>query len=90
MLSLVELSLFPLLLVLCVTTIKDGYEDWRRHRSDQNENNRKALVLHPGKFVMKKWKEIRVGEVVKITADETMPCDMVLLGTSDPNGIAYV
>ncbi|GFY83865.1 aminophospholipid ATPase 1 [Actinidia rufa] len=83
-------SLFPLLFVLCVTAIKDGYEDWRRHRSDQNENNREALVLQSGKFQFKKWKKIRAGEVVKICADDTIPCDMVLLGTSDPSGIAYI
>ncbi|KAI8559522.1 hypothetical protein RHMOL_Rhmol04G0180000 [Rhododendron molle] len=83
-------SLFPLLFVLCVTAIKDGYEDWRRHRSDRNENNREALVLQFGKFQLKKWEKIRVGEVVKICADETIPCDVVLLATSDPNGIAYI
>ena len=83
-------SLFPLLFVLCVTAIKDGYEDWRRHRSDQNENNREALVLQSGKFQFKKWKKIRAGEVVKICADDTIPCDMVMLGTSDPSGIAYI
>ncbi|KAJ7950129.1 Phospholipid-transporting ATPase [Quillaja saponaria] len=83
-------SLFPLLLVLCVTAIKDGYEDWRRHRSDRNENNREALVLQSGEFQLKKWKKIQAGEVVKIHANETIPCDMVLLGTSDSSGIAYI
>lgn len=83
-------SLIPLLLVLSVTAIKDGYEDWRRHRSDEHENNREALVLQSGKFLAKKWKYIQAGEVVKICAEETIPCDMVLLGTSDPSGIAYI
>ncbi|OVA13709.1 Phospholipid-transporting P-type ATPase [Macleaya cordata] len=83
-------SLFPLLFVLCVTAIKDGYEDWRRHRSDRNENNRESLVLQFGQFRLKKWKKIRAGEVVKICANETIPCDVVLLGTSDPSGIAYI
>ncbi|KAF9598117.1 hypothetical protein IFM89_025353 [Coptis chinensis] len=83
-------SLFPLLFVLSVTAIKDGYEDWRRHRSDRKENNREALVLQYGHFRMKKWKNIRAGEVVRICANETIPCDMVLLGTSDPSGIAYI
>ncbi|KAG0479083.1 hypothetical protein HPP92_013802 [Vanilla planifolia] len=73
-----------------VTAIKDGYEDWRRHRSDRNENNREAHVLQFGQFKMKKWKNICAGEVVKIYCDDTIPCDMVLLGTSDPNGIAYI
>ncbi|KAE9622304.1 putative phospholipid-translocating ATPase [Lupinus albus] len=83
-------SLFPLLFVLCVTAIKDGYEDWRRHRSDRNENNRESLVLQFGDFRSKKWKNIEVGEVVKIFADETIPADMVLLGTSDQSGLAYI
>ncbi|XP_044473474.1 phospholipid-transporting ATPase 1-like isoform X2 [Mangifera indica] len=83
-------SLFPLLFVLCVTAVKDGYEDWRRHRSDQKENNREALVLHGDRFQLKKWKKIQAGEVVKIRSDETIPCDMVLLSTSDPSGLAYI
>lgn len=83
-------SLFPLLFVLTVTALKDGYEDWRRHRSDKNENNREALVQQFGQFKPKIWKRIQAGEVVKICADETLPCDMVLLGTSDPSGIAYI
>lgn len=83
-------SLFPLLFVLSVTAMKDGYEDWRRHRSDKNENNREALVQQFGQFQPKIWKRIQAGEVVKICADETLPCDMVLLGTSDPSGIAYI
>ncbi|XP_027350976.1 phospholipid-transporting ATPase 1-like isoform X2 [Abrus precatorius] len=83
-------SLFPLLFVLCVTAIKDGYEDWRRHRSDRNENNRESLVLQSGDFRSKKWKNIQAGEVVKIFADETIPADMVLLGTSDQSGLAYI
>ncbi|XP_020590039.1 phospholipid-transporting ATPase 1-like [Phalaenopsis equestris] len=83
-------SLFPLLFVLCVTAMKDGYEDWRRHRSDRNENSRDAQVYQFGQFRIKKWKNIHAGEVVKIFCDETIPCDMVLLGTSDPNGVAFV
>ncbi|CAD5164992.1 unnamed protein product [Musa acuminata subsp. malaccensis] len=84
-------SILPLAFVLGVTAVKDGYEDWRRHRSDRDENNRTAQVLAPGgEFRPKRWKDILVGEVVKVTADETLPCDMVLLATSDPTGVAYV
>ncbi|RWW43184.1 hypothetical protein BHE74_00051179 [Ensete ventricosum] len=84
-------SILPLAFVLGVSAVKDGYEDWRRHRSDRDENNRTAQVLAPGgEFRPKRWKDILVGEVVKVTADETLPCDMVLLATSDPTGVAYV
>ncbi|KAL8038924.1 hypothetical protein ABFS82_10G003000 [Erythranthe guttata] len=83
-------SLFPLLFVLTVTAVKDGYEDWRRHRSDRNENNRETLVFQLNEFHPKRWKKIQAGEVVKISSDETIPCDMVLLGTNDSSGIAYI
>ena len=83
-------SLFPLLFVLVVTAIKDGYEDWGRHRSDIIENNRLAQVFSQGEFIHKKWKRIQVGEVVKVAANAPVPCDMVLLGTSDPSGVAYI
>ncbi|KAL6009642.1 Alanine--tRNA ligase [Asimina triloba] len=83
-------SFFPLAFVLLVTAVKDAYEDWRRHRSDKIENNRIASVLSNGQFSPKSWKDIRVGEIIKIQADDTLPCDMVLLSTSDPTGVAYI
>ncbi|RLN42673.1 hypothetical protein C2845_PM01G13810 [Panicum miliaceum] len=83
-------SVLPLAFVLSVTAVKDAYEDWRRHRSDKNENNRTASVLVGGVFRPKQWKEVRVGEVLRVVANETLPCDMVLLSTSDPTGVAYV
>ena len=83
-------SILPLAFVLLVTAIKDAYEDWRRHRSDRVENNRTALVLGDEGFHEKEWKNIRVGEIIKISANDTLPCDIVLLSTSDPTGVAYV
>lgn len=83
-------SILPLAFVLLVTAVKDAYEDWRRHQSDRIENNRLALVLVNNQFQQKKWKHIRVGEILKISANDTLPCDMVLLSTSDPTGVAYV
>lgn len=83
-------SILPLAFVLGVSGIKDAFEDWRRHKSDKIENNRLAKVLGNDKFEEKKWKDIQVGEIIKISANETIPCDMVLLSTSDPTGVAYV
>ncbi|GAB2287519.1 Alanine--tRNA ligase, variant 2 [Dionaea muscipula] len=83
-------SILPLAAVLAVSAIKDAYEDWRRHRGDQVENNRLALVLINGRFTEKKWKYIQVGEIIKVPSNQSLPCDMVLLSTSDPTGVAYV
>ncbi|CAN0908731.1 Phospholipid-transporting ATPase 1 [Linum grandiflorum] len=83
-------SILPLAFVLLVTTIKDAYEDWRRHRADKIENNRLAWVLADGQFQLKKWKDIQVGEIIKVESNGTLPSDMVLLSTSDSTGVAYV
>ncbi|KAF8724238.1 hypothetical protein HU200_021261 [Digitaria exilis] len=86
-------SVLPLAFVLFVTAVKDAYEDFRRHRSDRQENNRLASVLAPGTagdFQPKRWKHIRVGDVVRVASNETLPADMVLLATSDPTGVAHV
>ncbi|KAK4799242.1 hypothetical protein SAY86_024607 [Trapa natans] len=83
-------SILPLAFVLLVTAVKDAYEDYRRHRSDRIENNRLALVMVDGEFRHKKWKDIEVGEIIRVRVNGTLPCDMVLLSTSDPTGVAYV
>ncbi|CAN0908734.1 Phospholipid-transporting ATPase 1 [Linum grandiflorum] len=82
--------LVPLAFVLLVTAIKDAYEDWRRHKADKIENNRFASVLLNGRFQQKKWKHIQAGEIIKVEANGTLPCDIVLLSTSEPTGVAYV
>ncbi|GJN37967.1 hypothetical protein PR202_gb26971 [Eleusine coracana subsp. coracana] len=69
-------SVLPLAFVLFVTAVKDAYEDLRRHRSDRQENNRLASVLVPGtdgEFQPKKWRKIRVGDVVRVASSETLP-----------------
>ncbi|KAL8170494.1 hypothetical protein V2J09_022298 [Rumex salicifolius] len=84
-------SIMPLAFVLLVSAIKDAYEDFRRHRADQVENNKYASVLIDGRFQPKKWKHIKVGEIIKVSSNEALPCDIVLLSTSDPtSGVAFV
>ncbi|XP_042061135.1 phospholipid-transporting ATPase 1-like isoform X1 [Salvia splendens] len=83
-------SIMPLAFVLLVTAVKDAYEDYRRHRSDKIENSRLAWVLVDESFQQVRWKDIRVGEIIRVCADETLPCDMVMLSTSDSTGVAYV
>nr|GMD01331.1 phospholipid-transporting ATPase 1 [Ipomoea batatas]GME17546.1 phospholipid-transporting ATPase 1 [Ipomoea batatas] len=85
-----EASILPLAFVLFVTAVKDAYEDYRRHRSDKVENHRLASVLINGQFQQKKWKDVMVGEIIKISSGEPIPCDMVLLSTSDTTGVAYI
>lgn len=42
------------------------------------------------KFEKKYWKEVQVGDLVRIHNDEELPADIVILSTSDSDGACYV
>lgn len=37
--------LFPLTTIILITAVKDLFEDWKRHKSDNKENSKKTLKL---------------------------------------------
>jgi len=56
----------PLAVILMITAIKDFVEDLKRHKSDKEENNRKAFVIRNGNLVETIWSDIMVGEIIKV------------------------
>jgi phospholipid-transporting ATPase len=60
---------------------KDAYEDRKRHVADAEENDRDVEVYDNTlkKFVTKMWREIRVGNIVKVNEGEMIPADMITL-----------
>jgi phospholipid-translocating ATPase len=42
------------------------------------------------RWVQARWQDIRVGDIVKLKNDEDIPADMVILSTSEPDGLCYV
>ena len=45
--------------------IKQGYEDFKRHRADREINDRKVEVLREGKMKTMKSEQITVGDIVR-------------------------
>lgn len=41
-------------------------------------------------FVKKRWKDVRVGDFVRVVSNEIVPADLLLLHTSDPNGVCHI
>lgn len=85
-------SLFPLLFVVGVSMIKDIIEDYSRFKADQEENDRDSHLDYLGQtqFIDRQAREIKIGCFVKVKNDENFPCDLILLNSSLPKGIAYV
>lgn len=41
-------------------------------------------------FMDRRWKDVRVGDFVKVVCNEIIPADLLLLHTSDPNGVCHI
>jgi phospholipid-translocating ATPase len=155
------LVLLPLLTVLAITAIKDGWEDIKRHQSDRRVNHSHVRVLAGANWInpnfmgrkartfvrglprrrpkpiekekdgnqdveklatgtattitevpeeagsmvhvdpsdpgynrphwrRKQWEDLHVGDVVKIMNNESLPADVLICASSDPEGVAFV
>ncbi|KAI1898078.1 hypothetical protein AGOR_G00068640 [Albula goreensis] len=80
----------PLFFVITVTAIKQGYEDWLRHKADQEVNKYPVTVLEDGRRSRKESENIKVGDVVEVVEDETFPCDLILLQSSREDDTCFV
>ncbi|KAI0485125.1 P-type ATPase [Xylariaceae sp. FL0804] len=119
-------TIIPLLIFVSLTIVKEGYDDYKRHRLDTIENAQTATVLGRGapepvvtlqtriwfssrsKIVESDsesgndetdgdfgwrqvpWRNVKVGDIVRLSRDEAVPADLVLLYATGENGVAYV
>uniref|UniRef100_A0A672HEM9 Phospholipid-transporting ATPase n=1 Tax=Salarias fasciatus TaxID=181472 RepID=A0A672HEM9_SALFA len=82
-----EITMIPLVVVLTVIAIKDALEDYRRYLFDKKVNNNVVQVYS---YIDHRWKDVRVGDFVRLSCNEIIPADMLLLYSSDPRGICYI
>uniref|UniRef100_A0A8D3BNZ0 Phospholipid-transporting ATPase n=1 Tax=Scophthalmus maximus TaxID=52904 RepID=A0A8D3BNZ0_SCOMX len=80
----------PLFFVITVTAIKQGYEDWLRHKADNEVNGAPVFVVRSGSLVQTRSKNIRVGDIVRVAKDETFPVDLVLLSSDRADGTCHI
>ncbi|XP_048884774.1 phospholipid-transporting ATPase VB isoform X2 [Brienomyrus brachyistius] len=85
-------ALIPICIILSITAMKDAWEDFRRYQADKDLNNTPCLIYSRKQqdFVLKRWKDVRVGDFVKVVCNEVIPADILLLNTSDPNGVCHL
>ncbi|KAI0423943.1 hypothetical protein F5Y09DRAFT_325750 [Xylaria sp. FL1042] len=119
-------TIVPLFFFVFLTILKEGYDDYKRHRLDKLENANATTVLRPHalepipsatrrpwlskkrpvitidtepdgddkdgdyRWAQVEWRDVKVGDVVKLRRDEAVPADLVLLHATGENGIAYI
>lgn len=105
-------TIIPLSIFISISIAREGFDDWRRHRMDREENNRTAhRLVEPGSgpsiivtdigdtsdstsdiystttsrnippLVDTKWKDVKVGDILRIPCDLAVPADILVLNT---------
>lgn len=45
---------------------------------------------HERRYIRKIWQEIKVGDIVHLSCNEVIPADLILLWSSDKQGVCYI
>ena len=85
----------PLAFVLTVTMIKEAFDDFGRYRRDKELNNLQYEVLvrsetGSGVITPIASKDIKVGQIIKITQGQRIPCDLILFKTTEASGAVFI
>ena len=77
-------TIIPLLLLLLIKLLREAWNDYFRHVSDNSLNNSRHTVWNGKEFVMKLSKDIQVGDLLLIYDEDYSPADVLIRGFRQP------
>jgi len=83
-------TLVPFLIILAITALKEIVEDFKRHLEDRKINDSKVKTVRNGQWEEVQWKNILVGDIVKVENNMSFPADLVLLSSSEEDALCYI
>ncbi|RKP19850.1 calcium ATPase [Rozella allomycis CSF55] len=87
-------TIVPLSVFVVLGMLREGYDDHKRYQQDDVENNTPAIVMRKKddkmEWVTVPWWDVRVGEKLIVRNNEFFPADILLLNSSEIEGVCYV
>lgn len=83
-------AIAPFIIVIGLSMFREALEDRERHKSDIQTNSQKCLMYKNGVFIPILWREVKVGDIVKIEEMDILPADIIVIATSFPDGSCYL
>ena len=83
-------TIMPVVVVLIINLIREAVEDYRKYSNDKLSNEAKNYVYKLPKFLEQKCYTIKVGNIIKVRKNETIPADLLIIKTSLKNGFCYM
>ncbi|ETV69240.1 hypothetical protein, variant [Aphanomyces astaci] len=83
-------AIFPLVLVVCISLLREAIEDRNRWLSDRKSNLKPTRVWRQGQVLDVVWEHIQVGDVLLVRDKETFAADAIVLSSSDENGACLI
>ena len=85
-------AVMPVVFVLSISLIREGMEDYNRYKHDEELNNKTSKVLKTdgSGFAEVAWKDMNVGDLVRIDDRDWIPSDVLLLTSSGEGGAAFI
>lgn len=80
----------PLIFIFAVSATKEAWDDYNRYISDKQANDKLVWIVKKSLRTHVQAQDIHVGNIVWLRENDEVPCDLVLIGTSEPQGVCYV
>jgi magnesium-transporting ATPase (P-type) len=84
----VPLQFLPLSIVTVIDAFFAAYEDYKRHIADHEANSAKTLAFNREmqQFEEIEWKDVKVGDLLKIFNREKLPADLLIMSVVSSEG----
>ena len=80
----------PIIVVLCVSIIREAIEDIARYKYDKIQNNMEVTVYRNNQWMKEKSGNLHIGEIVLVKQNNVFPADMILVDSNLKEGLAYI